>query len=246
MGRFQGLEPKDPHKVWDTKTLGKKDDATAWKLLKEVTRQVQPIMRKHCWRVPLVTEFFPNNAGLLGLNVNRGQVIKLRLRSARSGDFLHHEQVLGTMLHELCHNEHGPHNAVFYKLLDEITAECDDFRARGIVGTGAGFDKAPAGKVGGAGFGAHNPDPSQLRDKMLKAAAVRARTGTLMGGGRGGGGAAGARQGRDTKGKGPAGTTIELGAFADGVTGTFGGPQPQHGTCGEAGAEGAADGLSSL
>lgn len=31
-------------------------------------------------------------------------------------------QVLGTMLHELCHNEHGPHNAAFYKLLDEITA----------------------------------------------------------------------------------------------------------------------------
>ena len=31
-------------------------------------------------------------------------------------------QVLGTMLHELCHNEHGPHSAAFYKLLDEITA----------------------------------------------------------------------------------------------------------------------------
>ena len=109
-------------------------------------------------------------------------------------------QVLGTMLHELCHNEHGPHNAAFYKLLDEITAvrsasgrygvrlvlyllsclmtqdnlrhqlqECDDFRARGIVGTGAGFDAASSGRLGGAGFGAHNPDPRQLRDKFLKA-----------------------------------------------------------------------------
>ena len=47
--------------------------------------------------------------------------------------------------------------------------ECDDFRARGIVGTGAGFDAASAGRIGGAGFGAHNPDPSQLREKMLKA-----------------------------------------------------------------------------
>lgn len=47
--------------------------------------------------------------------------------------------------------------------------ECDEFRARGIVKTGAGFDAASAGRLGGAGFGAHNPDPSQLRDKMLKA-----------------------------------------------------------------------------
>jgi hypothetical protein len=118
--------------------------------------------------------------------VNGGQVIKLRLRRAGDGSFLHYEsvraaatvqlgvpgrasprgaplpaaapqkclhrhkhsiplglapwaacsgavrgpdvrarrcaQVLGTMLHELCHNEHGPHNAAFYKLLDEITA----------------------------------------------------------------------------------------------------------------------------
>ena len=117
--------------------------------------------------------------------MNRGQVIKLRLRRAGSGTFLHYEsvrhyscscvsltatlmwptcmnscylhwvqvhretigqsdgaasarlhktstpgphqqrsciQVLGTMLHELCHNEHGPHNAAFYKLLDEIKA----------------------------------------------------------------------------------------------------------------------------
>lgn len=50
--------------------------------------------------------------------------------------------------------------------------ECDDFRSRGITGTGAGFDALAAGRVGGAGFGAHNPDPSQLRDKMLKARAT--------------------------------------------------------------------------
>ncbi len=108
-------------------------------------------------------------------------------------------QVLGTMLHELCHNEHGPHNAAFYKLLDEITAvrrtfgprhptararwpaheaapragaqECDDYISRGIAGSGAGFDAASAGRLGGAGFGAHNPDPSQLRERMLKARA---------------------------------------------------------------------------
>jgi len=29
------------------------------------------------------------------------------------------------MLHELCHNEIGPHNKLFFKLLDEITLECE-------------------------------------------------------------------------------------------------------------------------
>ena len=38
------------------------------------------------------------------------------------GVFLPYESVLGTMLHELCHNVYGPHDAKFYKLLDTITA----------------------------------------------------------------------------------------------------------------------------
>jgi predicted metal-dependent hydrolase len=34
--------------------------------------------------------------------------------------------VLEVMLHELCHNEFGPHSASFYKLLDELW---DEFEA---------------------------------------------------------------------------------------------------------------------
>ena len=30
------------------------------------------------------------------------------------------DQILDTMLHELCHNAYGPHNASFYKLWDEL------------------------------------------------------------------------------------------------------------------------------
>ena len=56
-----------------------------------------------------------------GLNINRGAEVKLRLREFDStGKFLPYEAVVGTMLHELCHNDIGPHNAQFYKLLDEI------------------------------------------------------------------------------------------------------------------------------
>lgn len=63
----------------------------------------------------------PNNPSLLGLNVGGGVHVKLRLRRPnRDWDFIPFDQVLDTMLHELCHNAHGPHNANFYKLWDEL------------------------------------------------------------------------------------------------------------------------------
>lgn len=47
--------------------------------------------------------------------------MKLRLRRPNNEwDFFPYDHILNTMLHELCHNEHGPHNADFYKLLDEL------------------------------------------------------------------------------------------------------------------------------
>lgn len=63
----------------------------------------------------------PTNARLLGLNVGRGVHVKLRLRRPNRDDcFYPYDQVLDTMLHELCHNAHGPHDAKFYKLWDEL------------------------------------------------------------------------------------------------------------------------------
>ncbi|KAL9272931.1 DNA-dependent metalloprotease WSS1-like protein, partial [Drosera capensis] len=63
----------------------------------------------------------PNNPSLLGLNVGGGVQVKLRLRRPnREWDFIPYNQVLDTMLHELCHNAHGPHNASFYQLWDEL------------------------------------------------------------------------------------------------------------------------------
>jgi hypothetical protein len=63
----------------------------------------------------------PSNPSLLGLNVGAGIEVKLRLRRPnRDSDFYPIDQVLDTMLHELCHNAHGPHNANFYKLWDEL------------------------------------------------------------------------------------------------------------------------------
>lgn len=67
----------------------------------------------------------PANPSLLGINIGGGAEVKLRLRRPnREWDFFPYEQILDTMLHELCHNEYGPHNADFYKLWDEIRKVC--------------------------------------------------------------------------------------------------------------------------
>ncbi|GKV19418.1 hypothetical protein SLEP1_g29680 [Rubroshorea leprosula] len=111
----------DLHKVWEIKALKKPGEEEAKKFLEQIAKQVQPIMRKHNWRVKLLSEFCPSNPSLLGLNVGGGLQIKLRLRRPnRDWDFFPFDQVLDTMLHELCHNVHGPHNASFYKLWDEL------------------------------------------------------------------------------------------------------------------------------
>lgn len=164
-------------KVWEIKTLGKSRDAEARKLLEDVAKQVQPIMMKRKWTVKVLSEFCPRNPSLLGLNVGGGAEIKIRLRKPnREMEFYPYESLLGTMLHELTHNEHGPHDAKFYKLLDEITNECEELMAKGISGTGQGFD-APGRRLGGF---SHNPSLSSLRQKALAAAEKRARLGTLV------------------------------------------------------------------
>ena len=65
----------------------------------------------------------------LGLNVGGGggstQEIKLRLRHGSSQkSFLPYTSILGTMLHELCHNHIGPHDQTFYSLLEELRKVC--------------------------------------------------------------------------------------------------------------------------
>lgn len=67
----------------------------------------------------------PKNPSLLGLNVNHGVHVKLRLRRPNTDwDFYPFDEVLDTMLHELCHNSIGPHNVAFYKLWDDLRKVC--------------------------------------------------------------------------------------------------------------------------
>ncbi|KAI3675809.1 hypothetical protein L1987_85405 [Smallanthus sonchifolius] len=168
----------DLHKVWEIRTLKKKVGADeARTFLEKIAKQVQPIMRNHKWRVKVLSEMCPKNPRLLGLNVGHGLHVKLRLRRPNTDwDFYPFDEVLDTMLHELCHNAIGPHNVSFYKLWDDLRKECEELMSKGISGSAEGFDM-PGRRLGGI---SRQPPLSSLRQTALTAAENRARQGTLL------------------------------------------------------------------
>jgi hypothetical protein len=152
----------------------KPQHAEALELLTKAAKQVQPILKKRSWFVGKLTEFLPKSPNLLGLNVNRGQEIKIRLRyPGNEGSFYEWHHVLGTLLHELVHIVHGPHNAAFYKLLDELWEDAEDLMDRGISGTCQGFDAPSAGRLGShSHLPTHNPPEHRKADAIRKVSCV--------------------------------------------------------------------------
>ncbi|EIW73578.1 hypothetical protein TREMEDRAFT_59752 [Tremella mesenterica DSM 1558] len=124
VGRFEHL-PNRP-----------KSDA-ARPLLEKIASQVKPIMLKRGWKVGTLAEFTPADPSLLGNNTNKGERINLRLRPPGSpSSFYEFDQLVLVMLHELTHNEFGPHDASFYKLLGELEEEFYELKRKGYTGEG--------------------------------------------------------------------------------------------------------------
>lgn len=68
-------------------------------------------MQKHKFSVGLLTELAPHeNPELLGLNVNKGQAIKLRIRTDAYDGFRPYLWIRKVLCHELAHNEWGSHD----------------------------------------------------------------------------------------------------------------------------------------
>ncbi|KAL1651271.1 hypothetical protein SLS58_000610 [Diplodia intermedia] len=125
-------------------------------LLKKLASVVKPIMRKRGWKVGELAEFLPPQLNLLGpyltkcvtcspelmcmllgLNVNQGQKIFLRLRYGHDPkQFLAYDTVVDTLLHELAHVRCGPHDARFHKLWDELREEYYALKRQGYTGEG--------------------------------------------------------------------------------------------------------------
>ncbi|KKY16100.1 putative zinc [Phaeomoniella chlamydospora] len=111
--------------------------AEALQILRKIASLVKPIMRQRNWYVGTLCEFYPPETNLLGLNINRGQKICLRLRyPGDQNQFLPVEQVTDTMLHELCHNVHGPHNEQFHALWNQLRDEHESLIRKGYTGEG--------------------------------------------------------------------------------------------------------------
>ncbi|SPO07693.1 related to WSS1 Protein involved in sister chromatid separation and segregation [Cephalotrichum gorgonifer] len=103
--------------------------------LKKIASMTKPVMRNRGWKLPILAEFFPAQPNLLGLNVNRGSKICVRLRyPGDKTQFMPFEEVLDTFLHELSHIVHGPHDQKFHALWDQLRSELEDLIRKGYTG----------------------------------------------------------------------------------------------------------------
>ncbi|PBP21000.1 zinc ion binding protein [Diplocarpon rosae] len=136
--------------------------------LKKIASLVKPIMRARGWKVGTLAEFYPEQQNLLGINLNRGQKICLRLRyPGDKNQFLPMEQVVDTMLHELSHNVFGPHDANFHALWDQLRKEYEGLLSKGY--TGEGF-LSEGHRLGGRGV------PRDEARRIARGAAEKRRT----------------------------------------------------------------------
>eukprot|EP00892_Ulva_mutabilis_P005169 jgi/Ulvmu1/3023/UM015_0063.1 len=90
------------------------------------------IMQQNQFAVGCLSEMPPQNfmddtravTCLLGLNINRGQEIKLRLRTNDLKGFRNYERIRETLVHELTHNVWGDHGNNFKELNSKLLREC--------------------------------------------------------------------------------------------------------------------------
>ncbi|ETW78704.1 glycoside hydrolase family 35 protein [Heterobasidion irregulare TC 32-1] len=94
------------------------------------------VMNKHEFSVGLLTELAPHeDPHLLGLNVNAGQAIKLRLRTDAYDGFRPYLEVRRVLCHELTHNKWGDHDNNFKELNSQLNREVVAFERAKKEGT---------------------------------------------------------------------------------------------------------------
>ncbi|KAL1888227.1 hypothetical protein Sste5346_009701 [Sporothrix stenoceras] len=147
-------------------------------LLRRVASLVKPLMRARRWKVRELSEFYPDQNNLLGLNINKGQKILLRLRYPGDASlFLPLEQVADTLLHELAHIVHGPHDAIFHALWNQLRDEHMALTLKGFTGEGflseghrlgGVFDNGGSNNWGATGITSGGPSSSSSTPNVVK------------------------------------------------------------------------------
>ncbi|QHS73771.1 metalloendopeptidase WSS1 [Saccharomyces paradoxus] len=149
MAGFQRIVAhKNPHirKVAVLQCKPNKEDAL--NLIKEIANKVSYLMKENNFKVVSLVEFYPRDQRLLGMNVNHGFKIMLRLRCPKDEfQFLPMESIMGTMLHELTHNVFGPHDKKFYDKLDDLIGRQWVIEQRGLYDTFLGNGQRLGGRT---------------------------------------------------------------------------------------------------
>lgn len=181
------------------------DREAALDILHDVAKAVAPIIHHYNFKVGTLCEMYPKSQNLLGLNVNRGLKILIRLRMPfNDRSFLPMSELIGTFLHELTHNVHGPHDAKFYKLLDELrqkyesgflgsmssTYICEENRLGAVRGRQLMLERQkrinavskPTYKAERRKLGGSKAPPTDLRSVMFEAAQRRLQDSKWCGG----------------------------------------------------------------
>lgn len=183
--------PADKIKIQHIPTLPRSNDASS--TLARIHSEFSQIISKRKYNVKSITEMcccsdgldhLPNRRGrktkimpnnVLGYNLTqftnpKTHAIHLRLRHPATHELVDYESIAGTMCHELAHCEVGPHNAQFYKVMEEIEEQYAIFLARGVVVDKQGF---PVGSDDAYKLGGRKVSPEEARRRAMMAAEKR-------------------------------------------------------------------------
>lgn len=139
------------------------------------------VMNKHKWSVGLLSEMPPEGkvgvspVCILGVNINKGQEICMRLRTDDLRGFRRYDRIRETLLHELAHQVWGEHDDNFKELNSQLRRECNAFDWRG----------AAARSVAGPAFegSVHYDLPPERQTAMQQTAASSGQTLRQLAGG---------------------------------------------------------------
>lgn len=154
---------KNPHIANITYLKRRPNAETAKDILHDINNSVALLMRENGLKVKTLSEFYPKQKNLYGLNVNHGLKIMLRLRQPLDDSrFLSREEIMNTMIHELTHNRVGPHNDKFKKQMSEWCGRQYVIETLGLTENFLGVGK----RLGGRNI-AGNYSISQRRLQLL-------------------------------------------------------------------------------
>ncbi|KIL69103.1 hypothetical protein M378DRAFT_184386 [Amanita muscaria Koide BX008] len=148
---------------------------------------IRHIMQKHQFSVGTLTELAPHeHPQLLGLNVNAGESIKLRIRTNSYDGFRSYKEVRRVLCHELTHNVWSDHDEKFKQLNSTLNREVAEFELAATTGTHSlsevGEVYEPSSEleathmyVLGEGDGNQNESLEERRQRILNATMTRLR-----------------------------------------------------------------------